>query len=148
MSDYFPGIEFECLEQAAPEARKGGAERPRALSNPTPSSRGPEMTVTKIEDFQTFKEVINSAEKVLVKFEADWCVPCRAMASVVEEVAKKHPDFRVLAVDVDGEGMEEALQTYGVRTVPTFVRIRQGSLVRSTCGTVSKAELASFLEDA
>lgn len=106
------------------------------------------MPITKIDDFQLFAELIASTERVLVKFEADWCMPCKAMTSVVEEVAKQHPDFKVVAVDIDGEGMEEAIKTYGVRSVPTFVHVRQGSTVRSTSGTISKAELASLLSDA
>jgi len=105
------------------------------------------MTVTKIDDFQSFAEVIASTERVLVKFEADWCMPCKAMASVVEEIANQHPDFKVVAVNVDGEGMEEALQTYEVRAVPTFVHVKQGNAVRSDSGTLSKAELTSLLTD-
>jgi len=68
------------------------------------------MPVTKIETFQSFQDEVESAERVLVKFEADWCMPCRAMASVIEEIAKQHPNVKVVAVDVDGDGMEPVLQ--------------------------------------
>jgi thioredoxin 1 len=105
------------------------------------------MPVTKVEDFQSFQSEVECAEKVLVKFEADWCLPCRAMASVIEEIANKHPDLKVVAVDVDGEGMEPVLKKYGVRAVPTFVHVRRGTTIRSTSGTVSKAELSSLVED-
>lgn len=144
MSLYYPGMEFELpeeLEAAVPNQEKPSLVAVRARP------RGDHMPVTKIDDFQSFSEEINSTENVLVKFEADWCMPCKAMASVVEEVAKQHPDVKVLAVDIDGEGMEEAIKKFGVRSVPTFVRVRQGDSVRSTCGTVSKAELASLLSD-
>lgn len=105
------------------------------------------MPITKVDDLEEFQSIISREEKVLVKFEADWCMPCRAMSSVVEEVAKLHPNVKVLAVDIEGEGIDEALVEYGVRSVPTFVHLREGTKVRSTSGTVSKAELSSLLSD-
>lgn len=106
------------------------------------------MPVTKIKNFQSFQNEVENADKVLVEFEAEWCLPCRAMVSVVEEIAKQHPDVKVVAVDVDGDGMEPILQKYGVRTVPTFVHVRGGTSIRSVSGNISRAELSSLLRDA
>lgn len=105
------------------------------------------MSVTKVEDFQSFREAVESTEKVLLKFEADWCTPCKAMSSVVEEVSNMHPDVKFVAVDVDGEGMEEVLKKYQIRSIPAFVHLRKGDRVSSTCGTVNRAELASLIAD-
>ena len=105
------------------------------------------MPVTKVEDIQELQNIISQEERVLVKFEADWCSPCKAMSPVVEEVAKLHPEVKVLAVDIEGDGIDEALTTYGVRSVPTFIHLRSGSKVKSASGTVSKAELASLLAE-
>lgn len=104
------------------------------------------MPVTKVDDFRSFQDIISVEENVLVKFEADWCMPCKAMASVVEEVAKQHPSVKVLAVNIEGEGMEEAIEKYKVRAVPTFVRLRGGVQIKSTSGTATKAELASLVQ--
>lgn len=138
MSIYYPGMEFEIPEAAA-------------VGTPwrhTASDQGDlQMPVTKVDDFEQFQNIISREERVLVKFEADWCMPCRAMSSVVEEVAKLHPDVKVLAVDIEGEGIDELLLEYGVRSVPTFVHVREGAKVKSTCGTVSKTELSSLLSD-
>jgi len=105
------------------------------------------MPVTKVEDFQSFQSEVNGEEKVLVKFEADWCMPCKAMTAVIEEIANRHPDLKVVAADVDGEGMEPILKKYSIRAVPTFVHLRRGAAIRSTSGTVSRAELSSLVED-
>lgn len=105
------------------------------------------MTVTKVEDFQSFQNEVEGAERVLVKFEADWCMPCKAMTAVIEEIANRHPDLKVIAVDVDGEGMGPVLKKYKIRAVPTFVHLRGGTAIRSTSGTVSRAELSSLIED-
>ena len=105
------------------------------------------MPITKIEDFQSFQSAIESAGRILVKFEAEWCMPCRAMVPVIEEIAKQNPDLKVLAVDIEGEGMEPVLKKYGVRAVPTFVHLRNGATIRSSSGTISKADLFTLIED-
>jgi thioredoxin 1 len=105
------------------------------------------MSITKVDNFQEFVNELEGEERVLVKFEAGWCMPCKAMASVVEEIANQRPDFKVIAVDIDGDGMEEAIQQYKIRSVPTFVHLRAGNTVRTACGTFSKAELSLLLED-
>ena len=69
------------------------------------------------------------------------------MSSVVEEISKQYPSVKFVAVDVEGEGMEALLQLYGVRSVPTFVHVKEGGEARSTSGTVSKAELSSLIEE-
>jgi thioredoxin 1 len=103
------------------------------------------MPVIRIEDLNAFQDIVAREDRVLVKFEADWCMPCKAMASVVEEIANQHPDVKVLAVDIEAEGIDSVLIEYGVRSLPTFVHLREGTKVNSTCGTVSKAELSSLL---
>lgn len=47
------------------------------------------MSVLKITSENYEEEVLNSNEKVLIDFYADWCGPCKMMAPVVEEVANE-----------------------------------------------------------
>jgi thioredoxin 1 len=107
------------------------------------------MQVKKVDDLDSYRsEVVDNADKnILIKFEADWCNPCKAMASVVEEVAKQFPDIKVLSVDVEGDGIEEILREFDVRSVPTFVKIRGDNGPKKICGTVSKSELSIFLRE-
>jgi len=105
------------------------------------------MSVTKVGDFQSFQKEVEDSEDALVKFEADWCMPCRAMAPIIEELAKQNPGVKVITVDVEGEGMEPVLEKYKVRAVPTFIRIRRGSAPKMACGTISKDELYSLLKE-
>jgi thioredoxin 1 len=117
-------------------------------SDSTPSTPGDRtMPVIKVENFQSFQDIVVKEENVLVKFEADWCMPCKAMSSVVEEIANQHPNVKVVAVDIETDGMDDLLTEYNVRSVPTFVRLRKGTKVNSAVGTVSKAELSSLITE-
>jgi thioredoxin 1 len=106
------------------------------------------LQVKLVEDSQAFYSEVECAEqKVLVKFEAEWCMPCKAMASVVEEVARVLPDVKVVAVDVDGDGMDPILKKYSIRSVPTFIHVSRGSFVNQTTGLVTKDELFSLFDE-
>ncbi len=49
---------------------------------------------------QTFDEDVLAAEgTTLVEFWAEWCGPCRAVTPMLEEIAKAHPDFRIVKIN-------------------------------------------------
>ena len=60
------------------------------------------MSVLKITSENYEEEVLNSKEKVLIDFYADWCGPCKMMAPVVEEIANElEGKLKVGKVNVD-----------------------------------------------
>jgi thiol-disulfide isomerase/thioredoxin len=72
-----------------------------------------------------WKEVIKSAEPVLVDFWADWCPPCRAMNPVLESLAA---DFRNCKVNV---GKNQQLANHYQNIVDSGAANLQG---RCGCG--------------
>lgn len=138
-NNYYPGMEFE-LPPKAEESL------PNKKENGSPTSTGEKrMPVIQVDDFKAFQDIVVKEENVLVKFEADWCMPCKAMSSVVEEIANQHPNVKVLAVNIETDGMDDILVEYNVRSLPTFVHLHKGTKVNSACGTISKAELSSLI---
>lgn len=137
-NNYYPGMEFE-LPAAEEEVL------PNRKENGTTSTGEKSMPVIKVEDFKSFQDIVVKEENVLVKFEADWCMPCKAMSPVVEEIANQHPNVKFLAVNIETDGMDDILLKYNVRSLPTFVHLHKGTKVNSACGTISKAELSSLI---
>lgn len=125
-NEYYPGMEFDS---------------PPEVSTPTNIKK----SVERVRDSDTFRTIVEKEAAVLVKFEADWCMPCKAMSSVVEEVANRYPNVKVVAINIEDEGMDNILTEYGVRSLPTFVHLKQGKKVNSVCGTLSKSELSLLI---
>lgn len=105
------------------------------------------MSVKKLNTLEQLNTELSSSENVLIKFEAEWCSPCKAMGPILEDISKNIPSVSFVAVDIEGEGMFEAVKRYGVRSVPSFVKVNKGSLVALKSGTLSKTELSSFVRE-
>lgn len=102
------------------------------------------MSVLKITGENYEEEVLNSKEKVLIDFYADWCGPCKMMAPIVEEIAEELAGkIKVGKVNVD-ENQDLAMQ-YGIMSIPTLVVIENGKAVKTLVGFRSKQELKEIL---
>ena len=71
-------------------------------------------TVTK-ENFD--QEVLMAKEPVLVDFWAAWCMPCKMLSPIVDQVASERSDVKVCKINIDDEG--ELAIRYGVMSIPT-----------------------------
>lgn len=80
-------------------------------------------------------EVIKSDVPVLVDFWAVWCGPCRFIAPIVDEMAKKYEGkIKVGKVNVDDHG--EIAGRYGIHSIPTLLLFKDGNLVDRQIGAV------------
>lgn len=87
---------------------------------------------------QNFKdEVLNSKTPVLVDFWAAWCMPCRIVSPIVEELAKEYEGkLKVGKLNVDENG--NTAQSYGVMSIPTLLIFKNGQVVKTMVGAQSK----------
>ena len=94
---------------------------------------------------ETFNNVINCGQLVLVDFFATWCQPCKAMHPILEQVKSVLGDrIRIIKVDVDKYGVTAS--QYRIQSVPTLMLFRNGEVLWRTSGVVDKAELLATLD--
>jgi thioredoxin 1 len=92
------------------------------------------------------QDVIGSDVPVLVDFWAEWCMPCRMLAPVVEELAQEY-DGRVKIGKLDTDGNREVSMKYGIQSIPTLILFKGGEEAGRVTGLSSKQDLASKLDE-
>jgi thioredoxin 1 len=83
----------------------------------------------------------------LIDFTAKWCGPCRAMEPALASIEKEYAArVRIVAIDVDEE--QALAQQFNVRSMPTFVVMRDGTEVGRVVGSRPRAFIAGMLDRA
>jgi thioredoxin 1 len=83
--------------------------------------------------------------KSVLYFTADWCNPCKKVKPIVEELNREQIIAKFFIIDADIE--DEMVSDFDVKSVPTFVLIRDNKEVSRTTGAKTKEELLSFINE-
>ena len=83
------------------------------------------------ENFE--EEVLKSGQLILVDFFAEWCVPCKPMGLIVEQIAENYKaQVKVGKFNID-EGPRIAAQ-YGIEVIPTLLFFKDGQVINRIRG--------------
>jgi thioredoxin 1 len=75
-------------------------------------------------------------------FTADWCNPCKKVKPIVEEM-NKDSITKFQMIDVDSE--MELTKKFEIRSVPTFILIKNGTEIKRTTGAQTREQLEEFI---
>jgi thioredoxin 1 len=102
------------------------------------------MTVTLIRDVDTFKELVNSDHYNLVMFSAQWCMPCKKVYPLFEELSLSFSTLGFYKVDIEDCDVE-IVKIASVTALPTFIIYKSGSVVEQVVGA-SMDKITAFVE--
>jgi thioredoxin 2 len=124
------------LDRLAELPKCGSCHRPMRLDRPLP-----------VTDAAFDKVIAGASVPVLVDFYADWCGPCKMMAPVLDDFARRHSgDALVLKLDTDANPATPA--RFGIRGIPTLIVFEHGREVRRQVGAVQAADLEKLVPGA
>jgi thioredoxin 1 len=100
------------------------------------------MEITSIE----LQEKINSGEKVIVEFWAEWCGPCKMMKPVFERVSNNNTsNVGMYTMNVDLN--REVGATLGIRSIPTIKVFENGEVVDTRVGMMNEGQINGILTE-
>ena len=103
------------------------------------------MAEIQLTDDSFDKEVVQSAEPVLVDFWAPWCGPCRMLAPVIEELSKEYTG-KVKVAKINTDDHPNAASRFKISAIPTLLFFKGGKVAEQLVGVHSKAEIKKTLD--
>ena len=95
------------------------------------------------QDFE--QKVLKAAGPVLVDFWATWCGPCRAIAPMLEEIAREKAG-RLVVAKINVDENQNLSGQHGVFSIPTLILFKNGKEVERLVGALPKARLLEKIE--
>lgn len=92
------------------------------------------------------KEVLQADKPVLVDFFATWCGPCQMVGPLVEQLSEEMSGVKFVKVNIDEE--PELAARYQVESIPTFLLVKNGKVLKREIGALPKQALKQMLEEA
>ncbi len=83
------------------------------------------------------------SEEAVVDFFATWCGPCKMFGPIFENISGKY-DINFVKLDVDKYA--DIAREYGVMSIPTIIRFKDGKEVKRFVGFMNENELEEFLK--
>lgn len=98
-----------------------------------------------ITDISFEADVLQADKPVLVDYWAEWCGPCKMIAPILDEVAKEYAGkLKVAKLNIDQN--EGTPPKYGIRGIPTLMIFKDGNVVATKVGALSKSQLTAFID--
>lgn len=101
------------------------------------------MGVLKITNTNFEEEVLNSEKTVIIDFYADWCMPCKMMSPIIDNIAEENDYIKVGKVNVDEAG--EIAVKYNIMSIPTIIIFKEGKEYKKFVGVTSKENILNSL---
>ena len=95
------------------------------------------MADIKLTDQNFNDEVLKSDIPVLVDFWAAWCMPCRMVGPIIEELATEY-EGKVKVGKINVDENSQIPGDFGVMSLPTVFIFKNGKPVKSIVGAQSK----------
>ena len=106
------------------------------------------MDLTKITKKDFEKKVLNEKGSVVVKFTADWCMPCKMIEPHLKKLAKEYDGrIKFYEIDVEDEENSEIVTKYEITNLPTLLIFKEGKIISSIVGFLNYNSLKKELDN-
>jgi len=90
-------------------------------------------------------DVLKAEVPVLVDYWAEWCGPCKGIAPILDELSKEYSG-RLTVAKMNVDENQTTPVKYNIRAIPTLMLFKNGAVVGTKVGQLSKSQLTAFID--
>ena len=102
--------------------------------------------VLELTDDNFAEQVLNADVPALVDFWAEWCMPCKMIAPVVDEIADEYAG-KIKVGKVDTDSSRDIAMKFGISAIPTLILFKNGEVAKKFVGLQQKSDLKTALDE-
>jgi len=80
----------------------------------------------------------------IIDFYADWCGPCKAVAPILEELAKTY-EGQIYVYKIDTDKEQELAGAFGIRSIPSLLFVPMNDKPQMSVGALPKAQMVEAI---
>ena len=88
-------------------------------------------------------EILQADVPALIDFWAEWCMPCKMLTPLIEEIADEYAG-RVKVGKMDTDTCRDTAMKFGISAIPTLILFKDGEMVKKLVGLQQKADLKAW----
>lgn len=101
--------------------------------------------IVHVSDATFESEVLQAQQPVLVDYWAEWCGPCKMIAPILDEISDEYGEkIKVTKLNIDEN--QDTPPKYGIRGIPTLMIFKDGEILATKVGALSKSQLTAFID--
>lgn len=87
------------------------------------------MYVIELDDSSELKRYVDSNDKVIVDFYADWCRPCKLLTAYMSDLMEMDTTTVFLKVNIENLNCYDLMEQYKITAIPRLIFIHKGDKV-------------------
>jgi thioredoxin 1 len=92
------------------------------------------------------QDAVETYDLLIVDFWAEWCMPCRMLAPILEQLAERFPgELTIGKLNVDQN--QRTAAEFGVFSIPTLIVFKDGKPVRKAVGLLPLQSLEKMVKE-
>jgi thioredoxin 1 len=106
-----------------------------------------EWKAKELDNKNFFEEINYPIHPVFVDFWAAWCLPCRMMDPVIEELAEEFKN-KIIVRKLNTDLYRTVVDKLNISGIPTYIIFKNGKEIWRNVGAISKKKLNEAFHEA
>ena len=96
---------------------------------------------------KNFDKIVNSGKVVLVDFWAEWCMPCKMIGPIFEELTNEMDADKVTFTKCDVDTERNIAVKYSITSIPSILFFKDGQVMDQVVGAVPKRVIVDKINE-